>query len=62
MLGVRHEESPDRMPAIRLIGIDADLGRVVEDATDDFADAYGASLGEGGLVVREVVSQTLAAR
>jgi [ribosomal protein S5]-alanine N-acetyltransferase len=45
---------------IRLIGIDGDLGRIVEGDGDDFNKVYGASLGDNGAVVREVVSQTLA--
>ena len=48
------------MPSIRLIRIDDNLRRVVEETDDDFAKAYGASLGESKAVVREVVSQTLA--
>ena len=48
------------MPSIRLISIDDDLCRVVEETPDEFAKAYGASLGESKPVIREVVSQTLA--
>jgi len=48
------------MPSIRLIGIDDGLRRIVDEDSGNFAAAYGASLGEGVGVVREVVSQTLA--
>ncbi len=48
------------MASIRLIRIDDSLRRVVEDTGGDFTKAYGASLGEGEVVVRQVVSQTLA--
>ena len=48
------------MPSIRLIRIDDDLRRIVEEATDDFAKAYGATMGESKPLIREVVSQTLA--
>ncbi len=47
------------MPSIRLIRIDDDLRQVVEETPDEFASAYGASLGESKAVIREVVSQTL---
>ncbi len=48
------------MPSIRLIRIDDDLRRIVEEASDDFAKAYGATMGESKPLIREVVSQTLA--
>ena len=48
------------MPSIRLIRIDDALRRIVEEASDDFAKAYGASMGESRPFIREVVSQTLA--
>jgi uncharacterized glyoxalase superfamily protein PhnB len=48
------------MPAIRLIGIDDGLRRIVEEQSEDFDAVYGASLGGCDGVVREVVSQTLA--
>jgi len=48
------------MPSVRLIGIDDTLRRAVEAEGDAFAPAYGASLGDSGTLVREVVSQTLA--
>jgi len=48
------------MPSIRLIRIDDDLRRVVEETPDDFAEMYGASLGGSKAVIREVVAQTLA--
>lgn len=47
------------MPSIRLIRIDDDLRRVVEEATDDFNENYGASLGANVAVIRDVVAQTL---
>lgn len=49
-----------RLKRIRLIGIDDHLRQVVEEACDDFAKVYGASLGESKGLVRGVVSQTLA--
>jgi RimJ/RimL family protein N-acetyltransferase len=48
------------MPAIRLIRIDDDLRRVVEETPDDFDSVYGASMAESKPMIREVVSQTLA--
>jgi RimJ/RimL family protein N-acetyltransferase len=48
------------MPSVRLIRIDDELRGVVEDAPDDFARSYGASMGECRPAIREVVSQTLA--
>ena len=48
------------MPLIRLIRIDDDLRRVVEETSDDFANVYGASMAESKPIIREVVSQTLA--
>lgn len=48
------------MASIRLIGIDDTLGGIVEKTANAFRQAYGASLGESEVVVREVVSQTLA--
>ena len=48
------------MPSIRLIKIYDSLHRVVGESCDDFIKEYGASLGENKVVVREVVSQTLA--
>jgi len=48
------------VPSIRLIRIDDDLRRVVEETPDDFINAYGASMGESKPTIREVVLQTLA--
>jgi RimJ/RimL family protein N-acetyltransferase len=48
------------MASIRLIGIDDRLRRVVEETGDGFTKAYGASLGENEVVVRQVVAQTMA--
>jgi RimJ/RimL family protein N-acetyltransferase len=49
-----------QVPSIRLIGIDDSLHRGMEGTHDDFAETYGASLGESEGVVREVVTQTMA--
>lgn len=48
------------MPLIRLIGIDDELRRVVEETPHEFSGKYGASLGRSLALVRQVVLQTLA--
>ncbi len=46
--------------SIRLISIDDNLRRIVEEAPDDFTRTFGASLGEHEALVRKVVAQTIA--
>jgi RimJ/RimL family protein N-acetyltransferase len=45
---------------VRLIRIDEELSRTVAEQGDAFDRRYGASLGESGSLVEEVVTQTLA--
>jgi len=51
--------SGNKVPSIRLIAIDDRLERTVRESGDAFRQAYGASLGESGVAVRDVVGQTL---
>ena len=46
------------MPAIRLIGIDDELMRVVAEGDESFAARHSARLGECAPMVRDVVNQT----
>jgi RimJ/RimL family protein N-acetyltransferase len=49
----------DSCPSLRLIAIDDEVRRLLEEAPADFAGTYGASLGGNESVVKDVVAQSL---